>query len=194
MKCSLILLISFLSYGCNNQNKEKINNGKEQSIEISQVLGQPKDSLITLLTEMKYDSLDCNSDVYWKIIKRGKASIPLLIESLTDTTMTNVYNPCKHGKLNVGEISYFALQEIAEFPAFLVTHIQFDLINDNGCWNFYDYLFKNSNKQEYQKMVRDFYTHNKYVYVKFDKRELNECRKHYQIYGKLKMESIKPAR
>lgn len=44
---------------------------------------------------MKTDTLDCSADVYWKIIKRGKEYIPLLIEGLTDTTKTNIYNYCK---------------------------------------------------------------------------------------------------
>jgi hypothetical protein len=101
--------------------------------------------------------------------------------------MTNIYNNCKRGKLNIGEASYFALQEIAEFPAFLVTNIQFDLIA-NGCWNFYEYLFDNRNKKDYQKMVSSFYytNTNKYVFVKYKQKELNKCYRLYKIEGKLK--------
>ena len=147
-----------------------------------------KDSLIAMLPTMKADTFDCTADIYWKIIQRGKTSIPLLIESLTDTRMTNIYDNCKLGKLNVGEVSYFALQEIAEFPAFLVTNIQFDLVANN-CWNFYDYFFDNKNKPEYQKMMRDFYDTyktSKYVFVKYDEKELKKCYKLYRIEGKLR--------
>lgn len=149
---------------------------------------KPKDSLIALLATMTADTFDCTADIYWKIIQRGKSSIPLLIESLIDTRMTNIYDNCKHGKLNVGEVSYFALQEIAEFPAFLVTQIQFDVVVNN-CWNFYDYFFDNKNKQAYQKMVRDFYDTyktTKYVFVKYDEKELNKCHRFYKIEGKLR--------
>ncbi|MBP6720978.1 MAG: hypothetical protein KA239_01555 [Bacteroidia bacterium] len=134
---------------------------------------------------MKAENLDCSADIYWRIIQRGQASIPLLIESLTDTTMTPVYDPCKKGNLNVGEIAYFALAELAEFPAYAVTQIQFDVIDKNGCWSFFDFLFENHNKKEYQKKVMEFYASNKFVFHSFDASELNACRKKYHITGKL---------
>lgn len=168
-----------------------INNDLYNSGDLPEANANPnkqKDSLIALLPTMKADTFDCTADIYWKIIQRGETSIPSLIESLTDTRMTNIYDNCKHGKLTVGEVSYFALQEITEFPAFLVTHIQFDLVVNN-CWNFYDYFFDNKNKQEYQKMVRDFYnTHKnkKYVFVRYDEQKLNKCQRLYKIEGKLK--------
>ncbi len=145
-----------------------------------------KDSLILKLPEMNNDTLDCEADIYWKIIKRGKASIPFLIESITDTTLTNIYDYCKKGKLTVGEVSYFALNEIAEFPEFSVTHIQFDVV-ENGCWNFFDYLFNTKNKPEFQKMVRSFYHSNTYEYYEFKQTELTECYKKYGILGKYKL-------
>ncbi|HET9505280.1 MAG TPA: hypothetical protein VFO93_17180 [Hymenobacter sp.] len=146
-----------------------------------------RDSLAILLQKMNTTSLDCKAEAYWKIIKRGKSAIPSLINNLTDTTPTNVYDSCKKGKLNVGEVCYFALEEIAEFPAFTVTHIQFDVIKENGCWSFFDYLFDNKNKKEYQRMVREFYAKNKFVYTKFDKKNLNTCRAQYGIYGAYRM-------
>jgi len=135
---------------------------------------------------MKTDTLDCSAVAYWKIVKRGRESIPYLIESLTDTTLTNIYNRCKNGKLNVGEVSYFALQEIADFPEFVVTQIQFDFDDQNGCWNFYDYLYDNKNKPMYQKMVRTFYQTNEFVFVESSKSELTACYKKYGIVGKYK--------
>lgn len=188
IKNTFIFYSAALLLSCENTNLIKATPDVSASIknEVTKQ-GQPQtDSLINLLRTMNANSLDCNAVVYWEIIKRGKASIPFLIESLTDTTMTNVYNKCKRGKLNVGEVSYFALEEIAEFPAFTVTHIQFDLIKQDGCWSFYDYLFDNKNKYDYQKMWRNFYNTNKYVYVRFNKRELTTCRKKYNIEGKYK--------
>jgi hypothetical protein len=171
----LIIILSIFLLGCAMTDSRKVDN--KPSTYNSVDFEKSRDSLISLLPNMKSDSLDCSADIYWRIIKRGKESIPLLIESLTDTTMTNVYNHCKNDKLNVGEVSYFALEEIAEFPAFVVTQIQFDVIDGHGCWNFFYYLFDNKNKKEYQKKVRDFYASNKYIYAKFSTKELNDCRK-----------------
>jgi hypothetical protein len=142
------------------------------------------DSLISLLPEMNTDTLDCRADIYWKIIKRGKASIPFLIENLTNTTETNIRHHCKNTNLNIGEVCYFALQELSEFPEFMVTKIQFDIIDVNGCWNFYEYLFDDKNKAELQKKVRDFYTTNQFEFKKIDDDKLNECHKRFQIEGK----------
>jgi len=147
------------------------------------VFEKSNDSLVSSLPNMQSYQLDCSADVYWRIIKRGKEAIPVLIESLTDTTLTNVYHRCKHGRLNVGEIAYFALEEIAEFPTFIVTHYKFDVYK-KGCWNFYEYLFDNRNKNEYRKMVSDFYDSNKFVYSKFNRNDITDCQRKYEIIGK----------
>lgn len=146
------------------------------------------DSLISQLASKEITSLDSNNSVYWKLIKRGEQSIPLLIESLCDTTLTSIYDKCKGGYLTIGDVSYFALEEIAEFPAFLVTKIQFCTIVD-GCWSFYDYLFLQENKLEFQKMVRDFYNSNDYKFKKFKKDEMNPARTKFNITEKLKLNS-----
>lgn len=184
----LFIIFSLLFLGCTDRDS-KVNSTtiKMQPKDYSTDFEKSKDSLISLLPSMKSDSLDCNADIYWKIVKRGKTSIPLLIESLTDTTMTNVYDHCKKSRLNVGEVSYFALEELAEFPAFVVTEIQFDFFDENGCWSFFDYFFDNKNKKEYQQKVKDFYTKNNYVFEKFENQELNECHRKHKIEGKLKL-------
>lgn len=192
---TIIFFLTTLFLSCNSFSEEQkttVQNGNENSIrdlKPNSNIGEypvSKDSLISQLPEMKTDTLDCSADVYWKIIKRGKESIIPLIESLTDTTMTNIYDHCKKGNLNVGEVSYFALKELAEFPAFVVTHIQFDVLDVNGCWSFFDYLFDNKNKPEYQKMVRIFYQTNTYKFEEFKKSELKECYKNYKILGNYK--------
>jgi hypothetical protein len=145
------------------------------------------DSLISQLAFMKTDSLDCSADVFWKIVSKGKAYIPKLIESLTDTTMTNIYHGCKTQKLNIGELSYFALEEIGDFPAFVVTQIQFDVISiQNGwsCWSFYDYLFNNKNKVEYQNKVKDFYGKSQFEFVKYQDSSITDCMRKHSITGR----------
>ncbi len=92
--------------------------------------------LVDSLQYLKSGTLDCNATLYWKIISNGEKAIPFLIDKLSDTTQTNVSQSCETTKLNVGEIAYFALQQIAFFPPFVITHTQFDVIYGNGCWSF----------------------------------------------------------
>jgi hypothetical protein len=89
--------------------------------------------------------------------------------------------------LNIAEVSNAALNEIAEFPAFLVTHIQFDVVDENGCWSFYEYFYDNVNKPAYQKMVRTFYQTSTYDFIPYKKSELNGCYKKYNIKGSYKL-------
>lgn len=104
---------------------------------------------------LKADTLDCTANLYWRIVAQGEKAIPFLIDKLTDTTQLRVRFHCKSTPLNVGEVSHFALLEIADFPAFVVTHIQFDV------GNFYKYLFANENKPGYQKNVLEWYAREK---------------------------------
>ena len=144
-------------------------------------------SMIDSLRYLTADTLDCRAGLYWRIIAQGDKAIPLLIDKLTDTTPTRVKFHCKKTKLNVGEVAYFALNQIASFPAFLITKIQFDLITTDetglGCWSFYDFLFVNANKPRYQESVRDWYNKEKSRY----KAEMipasvqTECQKQYGI-------------
>jgi hypothetical protein len=133
---------------------------------------------------IKADTFNCNADIYWRVVAQRRKAIPYLIEKLTDTTPTNIKYRCKKTTLNVGDVAHFALIDIAEFPAILVTHIQFDLFEENGCWNFYrDFLFINSKKIRYQKCVRDWYTkeNKKYKVVKIPKTRQTKCQKKYGI-------------
>jgi hypothetical protein len=185
---SALLIITFLNR-CNDQ--QLTDSGEippKRTDTFSQLaITREKDSLITALCEMKAEKLDCSAEAYWKIIRQGEKMIPLLLECLTDSRPTTIYNDCKKGKLNVGEVSYFALEELAEFPAFLITQTQYDLI-ENDCWNFYTYLFNDKNKSEYQQKARNFYNayrKTNYHFTKYTNEELTACRKLYKIEGKL---------
>ncbi len=153
--------------------------------ELPSVSHSPKDSLISLLPKMKSTDLGCDADIYWKIIKRGSSSIPALIESLTDSTPTNVYDKCKKGNLNVGEISYFALDEIMFMPVAAITQSQWCTFDSNGCWIFYEALFDNGYKVYFQEQMRNFYYREKFNYEYYSEKELNDCRKKYKIAGRL---------
>ncbi len=162
---ALLLYIQLLSFGQN------------QDIKI----------MVDSLQYLKADTLDCSADLYWRIIAKGDKAIQFLIDKLTDTTVTNVKFHCKKTRLNVGEIAQFALTEIASFPAFLVTKIQFDsiVIDETGkdCWSFYDFLFINTNKPRYEKNLKDWYfkQKTKYKAEKISKRKQTNCQKLYGI-------------
>lgn len=141
-------------------------------------------SLVDSLRYLQADTLDCKAATYWKIISYGQEAIPYLIDNLSDTTHTNVWYRCKSTNLNVAEISYLALQEIAMLPVFNITHIQFDFFGRNNCWNFYDYFFNNANKQKFQHELREWYAKNK---SKFKKKKIlarsrNDCQRKYSIH------------
>ena len=85
-----IFILSTLFLSCNSstlEQKTTVQNRNTDSLnelKTNSNIGEytvSKDSLISQLVEMKTDTLDCSADVYWKIVKRGKESIPLLIES-----------------------------------------------------------------------------------------------------------------
>lgn len=185
----ILLLTGTLVTGCNDRRLTDSGEIHVKGTDSYSHLGitRQKDSLIAALSEMKAKKLDCSAEAYWKIIQQGEKMIPLLLECLTVTRPTIIYHDCKKGKLNVGEVCYFALEELADFPAFLVTQTQYDLI-ENDCWNFYTYLFNDKNKSEYQRKARKFYSayrKTNYQYKKFSKKEMTPCRKMYKIEGRL---------
>ena len=140
-------------------------------------------SMVDSLEYLKTDTLDCTADLYWRIVSKGEKAIPFLIDKLSDTTQTNISHNCKATKLNVGEVAYFALQQIAFFPAFVITNIQFDVIYGNGCWSFFDYFFDNNNKNHYQSLVRLWYNSNKTKFksLKIPKNKMTACQKRFSI-------------
>jgi hypothetical protein len=195
LQLAIYSTLFLLLFSCASQSSEKVQVNSENEIventesKLVQNFSITKDSLIAELANMKTDTLDCSADVYWKIIGKGKAYIPTLIESLTDTTPTNIYHGCKKEKLNIGELSYFALEEIADFPAFVVTQIQFDVIEINDgwhCWSFYDYLFDNRNKPEYQEKVKTFYEKSQFEFIEYPDSVITNCMKENSIKGKYK--------
>ena len=144
--------------------------------------------MVDSLRYLEADTLDCRANLYWRIISKGEKAIPFLIDKLSDTTQSNVSFACKSARLNVGEISYFALNQIGYFPAFTITHIQFDYTDDNGCWIFYEYLFNNENKTKYQTLVKEWFARNqsKFHRQKIRKKKQSPCQKHYGINTYLK--------
>lgn len=203
----LILALSIFAIGCEAPITENKTAGKAQAktqnpfVENLEILKEPSPSsptipggsfpktsnpMIAQLATVEAHKLDCGVKPYWKIVQQGKQIIPDLIESLTDTTGTQIFDYCKKGNLNIGEVAYFALNEIAEFPIATVTQNQFDTFED-GCWIFFDYLFDNQNKPRFKEKMESFYQKKTYQFVAFSKTELTECQKHFKIKGKYKL-------
>lgn len=174
--CLLVVLLTNSSFHFNNLPKESALNTENPLFE---------------LTQLKTDDLDCSADAYWKLVSKGKESITALMEGLTDTTPTTIYHPCKEARLTVGDLCYLALEEIADFPAYAVTHIQFCTveIREDGttCPSYYDYIFENGNKADYQKKAKEFYEKATYRFENYSKSELTDCRKTHGITGKYKL-------
>lgn len=143
--------------------------------------------MVDSLRFMQEDTLDCRADLFWRIVAKGKEAIPFLINKLADTTPTSIRYHCKKSPLNIGEVAHFALVEIASFPAFVVTHIQFDFFvpGDTGkpCWSFYDFLFMNDNKPRYQASMKEWYAKekNNYKTQRIPKNKQNACQKKFGI-------------
>ncbi len=144
--------------------------------------------LVDSLKFLETDTLDCTADIYWKIIAQKEKAIPYLIDKLTDTTPTKIRYDCKKTPLNISEVSYLALTEIADFPIFDITGYQFDHIDRNGCSGFHLWYFFTDNlghKPEFQKSVRKWWAKNKkkYMWHLAPRKYLTECRKKYGIKG-----------
>lgn len=143
--------------------------------------------MVDSLQYLNADTLDCKADLYWRIIFIGDKAIPFLIDKLTDTTQTKIKFHCKRTRLNVGEIAQFALTQIATFPYFLITKIQFDYFycDETGqfCSSFDDYFFINTNKLRYQSKLKNWYAKQKAKYkpVKISVEKQTECQKQYRI-------------
>ncbi len=140
-------------------------------------------SMVDSLKYLKADTLDYKADLYWRIVAQGDKAIPFLIDRLTDTLPTNIKLHCKQAKLNVAEVAQFALTEIGYFPAFAITNIQFDVIDNEGCWSFNTFFFMNVNKNRYRDSVRAWYSRErlKYKAVKIPRSKRNECQIKYGI-------------
>ena len=143
-------------------------------------------SLVDSLGLISENHLDCSSRIYWQVVAKGKLAIPILIDKLNDTTKTNVSFSCKNAALNVGEVAYLALNEIAELPIFVITQKQFDVV-ENGCWNFYKYLFDNKNKPHFQELVRNWYSINQsnFEMKRIPVNTLSNCQIQYKISSRM---------
>jgi hypothetical protein len=143
--------------------------------------------LVDSINLINADSIDCNTAIYWRIVAKGKEAIPFLFDKLMDSAITNVQHPCKMKTLTAGDIAFLALNQIADFPAFVVLKIQFDVFSHNEkgklCWSLYDFVFTNASKKYIQQHYKDWWEKEQKSYkeVKLKSDELQDCLK--KTYG-----------
>lgn len=138
--------------------------------------------MVDSLMYTKNDSAFGYSSIFWRIVQQKKLAIPYLIDKLNDTAITLVTYECKKSNLNVGDIAYFALDQIGDFPASTVMQSQFDVYSGN-CWSFYYWLFDNYNKPECKKKVSEFYSTSQFKWVVIPEKERSKAQKKYHITG-----------
>jgi hypothetical protein len=112
-------------------------------------------------SSLPYD-IGCGSKIFWTVVQQKEAIIPLLIDNLTDTTTTPAYVPNLGGQYAVGDVAYFALNEIIDgIPTFKLLGVRFDKHGCGFCayWNHLRADLKN--RERFQKAVRQWYNKNK---------------------------------
>lgn len=184
MKFFACLTLLLVVYACSSENEAAIRaKGLERSLNYS---GDNLDSLIIYLEFLNQDGLTKDSSVYWELVKIGEPAIPILIENLTNSSRTQCTSICrKDGPLTVGDVSYNALNEIAEFPAAAVTGYQFCTFDENGCSVFYEYLYDEENKQDLKSKCKEFYKRATFETAALDSSEMTPIRKNYKLTEKL---------
>jgi hypothetical protein len=112
-------------------------------------------------SELPY-GVGCGSKIFWKVVQQKDTIIPFLIDGLTDTTTTEAYVPNFGGQYAVGDIAYFALNEIInEVPTFELLGVAFDSQGCGFC-SYWNYLRNDiANRKRFQNRVRNWYKTNK---------------------------------
>lgn len=194
MKPSLFIVLVIVLLSCSEtietpkQEISSAHSGKTQKSDIV-FKDDTIDSLILELEFLDQDGYTKDSSAYWELVKIGEPAIPYLIENITNNTRTKCSSICREdGTLTIGDISYSALNKIADFPAFLVTGIQFCVIDMNGCGSFSEYLYNDENKEHLQSKCRDFYNRVSFKTVKLDSIEITAGHLTYGLTEKLKLE------
>ena len=138
---------------------------------------------IDSLKTLRSDISECNT-IYWRVVALGKEAIPILIENISDTSLTKARLPCKKTNVRAGDICYAALTEIFNIHLFYVTNMQFDVFDEKGCQSgVFEYLDRE--RQKFKGQITEYY--NKYQnklklkkYVDLDK---NNCKQKNELAG-----------
>lgn len=147
------------------------------------------DEINKKIDSLKYlskDACNCNS-VYWRVVKYGKDAIPLLIARMDDTTETKATYVCKKGNLKLGDLCFGVLEEIMNVHYFYITHMQFDLVDENQCQvGVYGYLDRE--REKFKQQLSNYYEtyKNNLKFIKYSyspEYPPSACKVKYKIYG-----------
>jgi|SRR5690554_5009374 hypothetical protein len=142
----LIVFLTFTLIGCGQEikisQKNLINNLKE--IEN-----------LPYLPELSGDS------IFWAVVKEGLNIVPLLIEKLDDTTITNAIVPNFGGFYTVADISNEIIATIIKDIPITEFVVKSDSTS-GGYWYYWDYVRADiENRKLYKKKVKNWYQKNK---------------------------------
>ncbi|MBI9059457.1 MAG: hypothetical protein JEZ01_16965 [Labilibaculum sp.] len=141
---------------------------------------------LQFITDMPYicrdtiggeNSIGCGDKLFWDIVIEKENAIPLLIESLIDTTKTSAIVPNLPYNYTIADIAYHALQEIIDdIPTFDLLGVEFD---KNGCGycSYWKHLSIYENRKTFKEDVKIWYAINKknLRWIKSDKVLTGDC-------------------
>lgn len=135
------------------------------------------------------NSIGCGDKLFWDIVMEKEYAIPLLLESLTDTTKTTAQVPLLPYRYTVADIAFQALQEIIDgIPIFELLDVEFD---KNGCGycSYWQHLSKYNNREEFKKNIKSWYSNNKnnLIWVNDDKILTGDCSFNHPNQGHFKL-------
>ena len=120
-----------------------------------------------LVDSLRYVTQDpylgmCHDPVFQKIVPKGKAIVPYLIDKMTDIRKLKGMNiPITGGEYTVADVAYIAIQEIiADIPTSELMNVSLDKVC--GVCAYYWHLRESKkNRVKFQKAVREWYEENK---------------------------------
>jgi hypothetical protein len=112
-------------------------------------------------SEEPYD-IGCGSAIFWKVVQQKETIIPLLIDKLADSTTTEAFVANFGGRYAVGDVAYYALEEIIHgIPTFELLGVPFDADGCGSCSYWYHLRKDIENRKRFRKAFSKWYRKNK---------------------------------
>jgi hypothetical protein len=146
MKLKLFILISFISFSC--QAQEKL---------INDVKNLQKIKNMPYIPELSGDEL------FWIAVKGKIDIVPILIESLDDTTETLAMVPNFGGNYTVADIAYVVIKEIIhDIPTLSLIDTSKVDAEAGGYWYYWNYVRASiENRKAFKREVKYWFAKNR---------------------------------
>ena len=121
-------------------------------------------------------SSGCGDKRFWSVVKLKQKAIPLLLDKLSDTTITVAIVPIFGYNYSVADIAYVALEEIIhDIPTFELLGIEFDQKGCGYCsyWQHLNINYKN--RTNFKIAVQNWYYSNKDRLVWVESNYFSSC-------------------